>query len=74
MADRSVRFVSAESVRGDKCREVKRQRFADMERRKDIYSRYDAGGAPSGEAAVADFGSELRGIIAEGLGERKGGY
>ena len=74
MEDTSVRFVTKQSVRDDKCREVKRQRFADAERRKDIYSRYDAGGAPTGEAAVSDLSDNLRGIIAEGLGEKRGGY
>ena len=74
MKDRSVRFVSQESVRGDKCREVKRQRLADEERRRDRYSRFDVGGAPAGAEAVSDFGRELRGIIAEGLGEKRGGY
>ena len=74
MEDTSVRFATKQSVRDDKCREVKRQRLADEERRRDRYSRYDVGGAPTGEAAVSDFGSELRGIIAEGLREKKGGY
>ena len=74
MEDTSVRFATKQSVRDDKCREVKRQRLADEERRRDRYSRYDVGGAPTGEAAVLDLSDNLRGIIAEGLGERKGGY
>lgn len=74
MEDTSVRFTTKQSVRDDKCREVKRQRLADEERRRDRYSRYDVGGAPTGEAAVSDLSDNLRGIIAEGLGEKRGGY
>ena len=69
MEDKSVRFASE-----DKCREVKRQRLADPEWRRDRFSRYDIGGAPAGADAVSDFSGNLKGIIAEGLAEKKGGY
>lgn len=68
---RGVPKFSEESGEGkvfvDKCHDVKRSRFADEERRRTFYSQYEVGGGTVGAEAIRGLGSELRGIIAEGV-------